>query len=142
MFNITIRLLIFIVCYIDIVIMSYYGLGLISLISLLIMTIISRMLIDYYNKKLARALFIDACEKKAVNDFENAERTMLKSISLSMDPKFKAMCFHNLGNWNLKSNKVASQNYYEKSIDFDPDYYKPYVGIGWLFMTLENLTEA
>lgn len=106
------------------------------------MTIISRMLINYYNKKLARALFIDACEKKAVNDFENAEMTMLKAISLSMDPKFKAMGFHNLGNWNLKSNKVASQNYYEKSIDFDPDYYKPYVGIGWLFMTLENLTEA
>ena len=142
MFNTSIWSLMLFVCYFDIVIVSYYGFGLVSLISLLIMTIISRTVIDYYNKKLARALFIKACEMKAVNDFENAEKTMLKAISLSLDPKFKAMGFHNLGNWNLILNKVASQTYYEKAIMYDSDYFKPYVGMGWLFMTLGKLTEA
>ena len=137
MLNITIGSLIFITYYFDINIMSKYGLGLVSIISLT-----SRTLVDYYNNTFARVFFSEACEKKAANDFYNAEKKMLKAISLFTDSKFKAMGFHNLGNWNLKSNKIASQNYYEKAIAFDPDNYKPYVGIGWLFMTLNKLDEA
>jgi tetratricopeptide (TPR) repeat protein len=79
---------------------------------------------------------------KTANDFPNAENTMLKAISLFSEPKYKAMGYHNLGNWNLKSNKIASQNYYEKSIACDPENYKPHVGIGWLFMTVDKLEEA
>lgn len=140
--NIMIGSLIFITLYFDLVIMSKYGLGIISIISLSIIAIISRTLIDYYNNKFARVFFSEACEMKAVNDFPNAENTMLKAISLFSEPKYKAMGFHNLGNWNLELNKSASQSYYEKAIACDPDNYKPYVGIGWLFMTIDKLDEA
>jgi len=142
MINIVFGSLIFIICYIDLYIMSNYGFSLLSIISFSIIAIIYRIFKNYYNNKFARIFFIEACEKKEANDFYNAEISMLKAISLFTDPKFKTMGFHNLGNWNLKSNKTASQNYYEKAIACDPENYKPHVGIGWLFMTINKLDKA
>lgn len=102
----------------------------------------SDSIVKVNNDDIAKNIYAIAVTLKNNGNIVESERLVLEAIDLFETPRFKAICFMNLGNWYMKINMVHSEKYYLKARAILPNYISAKISMGWLRMRQRNNLEA